>query len=72
MQAGQLAVGIHDSTKTLAAGGVLLAMKGRSAEDELAAAEPQHYLVLDATQDRDDLAKQIRARLQPILPKVDL
>ena len=44
----------------------------RTAFLELAAAEPQHYLVLDATQDRDDLAQQIRARLQPILPKVDL
>jgi dTMP kinase len=44
----------------------------RSAFLELAAAEPQHYLVLDASQDREDLAKQIRARLQPMLPKVDL
>ena len=44
----------------------------RAAFLELAAAEPQHYLVLDAGQDREDLAKQIRARLQPMLPKVGL
>jgi dTMP kinase len=44
----------------------------RQAFLELAAAEPQHYLVIDATQDRDEIAAQIRARLQPILPKVDL
>jgi dTMP kinase len=39
---------------------------------ELAAAEPQHYLVLDASQDREQIAKQIRARLLPMLPKVGL
>ncbi|TDW90274.1 MULTISPECIES: dTMP kinase [Kribbella] len=44
----------------------------RNAFLELAAAEPQHYLVLDATQDREDIAQQIRARLQPMLPKVSL
>jgi dTMP kinase len=44
----------------------------RNAFLELAAAEPQHYLVLDATQDREDIAEQIRARLQPMLPKVGL
>jgi dTMP kinase len=43
----------------------------RNAFLELAAAEPQHYLVLDATQNREDLAKQIRGRLAPILPKVN-
>jgi dTMP kinase len=42
----------------------------RNAFLELAAAEPQHYLVLDATQDREEIAKQIRGRLQPLLPKV--
>jgi dTMP kinase len=42
----------------------------RSAFLELAAAEPQHYLVLDATQDRDAIAAQIQARLLPMLPKV--
>jgi dTMP kinase len=44
----------------------------RQAFLELAAAEPQHYLVIDATQDRNEIAAQIRARLQPMLPKVDL
>ncbi len=42
----------------------------RTAFLELAAAEPQHYLVLDATQDREQIADQIRARLLPMLPKV--
>ncbi|MFF1817390.1 dTMP kinase [Kribbella sp. NPDC058245] len=42
----------------------------RNAFLELAAAEPQHYLVIDATQDREEIAKQIRGRLQPLLPKV--
>lgn len=36
---------------------------------ELAAAEPQHYLVLDATRDRDELAAAIRARITPLLPQ---
>jgi dTMP kinase len=38
----------------------------------LAAAEPQHYLVLDASLDRAQLAQQIQARLLPMLPKVGL
>ncbi|TDD46814.1 dTMP kinase [Kribbella antibiotica] len=42
----------------------------RTAFLELAAAEPQYYLVVDATQDREEIAKQIRGRLQPLLPKV--
>ncbi|WP_328332834.1 dTMP kinase [Kribbella sp. NBC_00382] len=42
----------------------------RTAFLELAAGEPQHYLVLDATQDREQLAKQIQARLLPMLPPV--
>lgn len=42
----------------------------RTAFLELAAAEPQHYLVLDATQDREQIAQQIQARLLPLLPKV--
>jgi len=44
----------------------------RNAFLELAASEPQHYLVLDATQDREAIAQQIRARLEPMLPKVGL
>jgi dTMP kinase len=44
----------------------------RAAFRELAAAEPQHYLVLDATKDREWLAAQIQARLLPMLPKVSL
>ncbi|WP_432944485.1 dTMP kinase [Kribbella sp. CA-253562] len=44
----------------------------RAAFLELAAAEPQHYLVVDATQDREQIAEQIQARLLPMLPKVDL
>jgi dTMP kinase len=35
---------------------------------ELAAAEPQHYLVLDATRDPDELAGAIQARLGSLLP----
>lgn len=35
---------------------------------DLAAAEPQHYLVLDATGDRDELAAAIQSRLGPLLP----
>ncbi len=35
---------------------------------DLAAAEPQHYLVLDATGDRDELAAAIQTRLGPLLP----
>ncbi|WP_232828337.1 dTMP kinase [Kribbella monticola] len=42
----------------------------RAAFLELAAAEPQHYLVLDATLDREELALKIQERLLPILPKV--
>jgi dTMP kinase len=42
----------------------------RTAFLELAAAEPQHYLVLDATQDRAQLAAQIQARLRPLLPQL--
>ncbi|WP_203590887.1 dTMP kinase [Streptomyces sp. SID13031] len=42
----------------------------RKAFLELAAAEPQHYLVLDATQDRAHLAAQIKARLLPMLGQV--
>lgn len=44
----------------------------RTAFLDLAAAEPQHYLVLDATLDREQLAAQIQARLLPMLPKVGL
>jgi dTMP kinase len=44
----------------------------RTAFLELAAAEPQHYLVLDASLDRAQLAQQIQARLLPMLPKVGL
>ncbi|TCN39113.1 dTMP kinase [Kribbella orskensis] len=44
----------------------------RQAFLDLAATEPQHYLVLDATQDREQLAAQIQARLLPMLPKVGL
>ena len=42
----------------------------RRAFVELAAAEPQHYLVLDATTDRADLAAMIRARIGPLLSAV--
>jgi dTMP kinase len=44
----------------------------RTAFLELAAAEPQHYLVVDASLDREQIAQLIRARLQPMLPKVGL
>jgi dTMP kinase len=40
----------------------------RTAFLELAAAEPQHYLVVDATSDRQQIAAQIQARLAPLLP----
>jgi dTMP kinase len=40
----------------------------RTAFLELAAAEPQHYLVVDATIDRQQIAAQIQARLAPMLP----
>jgi dTMP kinase len=40
----------------------------RTAFLELAAAEPQHYLVVDATSDRQQIAAQIQARLAPMLP----
>ena len=33
----------------------------------LATAEPDHYLVLDATGDRDQLASQVRDRVRPLL-----
>jgi dTMP kinase len=42
----------------------------RTAFLELAAAEPQHYLVIDATQDREQIALQIQARLLSLLPKI--
>jgi dTMP kinase len=42
----------------------------RNAFLELAAAEPQHYLVLDATLDRQELASQIKTRLAPLLPRI--
>jgi len=41
----------------------------RKAFLDLADAEPQHYLVLDATRDRDEVAAAIRARLSAVLPK---
>ncbi len=44
----------------------------RQAFLDLAAAEPQHYLVLDATQDREWIAAEIQTRLLPMLPKVGL
>jgi len=40
----------------------------RKAFLELAAAEPQHYLVVDATGDADEVAAVIRARLSALLP----
>src|ERR1700716_3962771 len=40
----------------------------RTAFLELAAAEPQHYLVVDATEDRQQIAVQIQSRLAPLLP----
>jgi dTMP kinase len=36
---------------------------------ELAAAEPHHFLVLDATAPADEIAATIRARLSDVLPK---
>jgi dTMP kinase len=39
----------------------------RTAFLELAAAEPQHYLVVDATGDRQQIAVQIQSRLAPLL-----
>jgi dTMP kinase len=42
----------------------------RTAFLDLAAAEPQHYLVVDATLDRQEIAAQIRTRLAPLLPAV--
>jgi dTMP kinase len=44
----------------------------RTAFLDLATAEPQHYLVIDATLDREEIARQIQARLLPMLPKVGL
>jgi dTMP kinase len=40
----------------------------RQAFIKLAAAEPQHYLVLDATAAKDEIAATIRDRLTPLLP----
>jgi dTMP kinase len=40
----------------------------RGAFLELAAAEPQHYIVLDASGDRAELAAAIQYRLSPLLP----
>jgi dTMP kinase len=40
----------------------------RAAFIELAAAEPQHYLVLDAATDREALATLIRTHIAPLLP----
>jgi dTMP kinase len=40
----------------------------RGAFLELAAAEPQHYIVLDASGDRAELAAAIQDRLSPLLP----
>lgn len=40
----------------------------RQAFLELAATEPQHYLVLDASTDREALTALIRARVTPLLP----
>jgi len=34
----------------------------------LAAADPEHYLVLDATRDREDIAAAVRERLEGLLP----
>ena len=36
---------------------------------DLAAADPDHYLVLDARDDRDAIAGQVLARLEPLLPQ---
>ena len=38
---------------------------------ELAAREPEHYLVLDAAGDRTEIAAAIRARLEPLLSAPD-
>jgi quercetin dioxygenase-like cupin family protein len=46
VESGQLAVGIHDSTKTLAAGGVLLAMAGDQPTLRNSAATTARYWVL--------------------------
>jgi dTMP kinase len=35
----------------------------------MAAADPDHYLVIDARADRDEIAGQIRERLVPLLPQ---
>ena len=37
---------------------------------ELAAADPDHYVVVDAAQDADVVADAIRARLEPMLAEV--
>ncbi|RYY09872.1 MAG: hypothetical protein EOO36_21515, partial [Cytophagaceae bacterium] len=49
VQSGQLAVGLHDSTKTLAAGGLLLAMAGDQPTLRNAATTPVRYWVLKFT-----------------------
>jgi dTMP kinase len=41
--------------------------RARQAFLDLAAADPDHYLVLDAHDDRDSLADQVLARLEPLL-----
>ncbi|MEO8907223.1 MAG: dTMP kinase, partial [Microbacteriaceae bacterium] len=40
----------------------------RAAYLELASAEPERFLVLDAALPVDDLAAAIRARVEPLLP----
>jgi dTMP kinase len=35
----------------------------------MAAADPDHYLVIDARADRDEIAGQVRERLVPLLPQ---
>jgi dTMP kinase len=42
--------------------------RARSGFLDLAAANPEHYLVLDARTERDDLAATIRARVEDLLP----
>lgn len=38
---------------------------------DLAAREPERYLVLDATADADELAAQVRARVEPLLARAE-
>jgi dTMP kinase len=35
----------------------------------MAAADPDHYLVIDARADRDEIAGHVRERLVPLLPQ---